>query len=473
MMPGFGAPHGGGMPGMGMHGMGGGMGGGMGMPGMGGGMGGGMGMPGMGGGMSMGMGGGMGMPGMGGMGGMGGMNMGGGGHGEFEEDEDDCQYGILEDTIMIPWKGYYVQNGKQNTMDLDDMQISADGKIHCEGGDSVGEFIINGNVMPNGSFNFKKKYIDQHTVSYNGTIRQGALLGHWNFGNQKDEFKITIETEDWEGSFDMDGKTFPMKINLYVSDTGIFGIGKDSEGVFISSGNYDAVDHKLFFTKNYLGKYSIDYDGTMFDDGHYLIVQGRWQLSTGKSGEFELYQQYKEETPKQRDFYMPPPPPENFAPVFHGMPQNQMPQQYQARMGGTAYGQSMPTQGAQMSGVLSDSEFVDGDIEDIHRIGTKLQSGMQITGNQLQRFIPMVQGDDSLLYFCKLLNVNNVKDFSITNLIEALSRYKNQDLNKQTVVLLHPLIRPVPGALENSKMSKLFVFNADRKEVNKALKIDI
>lgn len=382
-----------------------------------------------------------------------------------------------DDAIRVPWKGYYMQGGNKNTMDLDDMQITLDGRIFCEGSDTNGQFRIDGQINPNGSFFFNKQYLGMHCVSYSGAIRDGALIGTWSLQTMRDEFQISIESQDWQGSFMMGDRTFPMKTKLYVSESGVFGIGKDSEGVFICSGYYDGGSSSLQYSKQYLGKYSITYNGTMFDDGMYLVVHGNWSLSTGQVGTFEMYQKIEGRVEQYRQFYSPPPPPQNYAPTFYGMPQNQVPQQYHAnmQMGGYQAGYAAPgyQQPQQMTGKLSDSEFVDGDIEDVNRVCSKLNAGMHISGKQLQVFIPMIQGDDSLLYFCKQLNQNKVVEFSMDNMLEALSRCRNQDLNKQTVILLHPLIQPAPGALENSKMNKLFVFNADKKEVCSTLKISI
>lgn len=374
-----------------------------------------------------------------------------------------------QDTIIVPWKGYYVQNGQQCPMNLDNLMITTQGRIFCDGSDQVGGFRIDGQVNPNGSFFFNKQYHGQHCVNYNGTIRSGELVGNWSVQGLRDEFCISIDAQEWQGSFTMDGTTYSMKTKLYVSESGIFSIGKDSEGVFITLGDYDGSTSSLYYTKQYLGKYSLQYTGTMYDDGQYLVVHGNWTLSTGQSGAFEMYQLIEGRAEQYRQFYSPPPPPQSYVPTFYGMPQNQIPQQYHSGMNmGGGYGQPV-----QMSGPLSDSDLIDGDAYSIQMIMAKLQSGMYIKGSQLQMFLPMITDPTSVLLFCKNLNENSLRDFTMDNLLEGLVRCKNPDNNKHLVIQLHPLVRPVPGALQNSKLSKLFVFNSDRQEVSSALKIDI
>lgn len=370
-------------------------------------------------------------------------------------------------TMRVPWSGYYVQNGQQHPMNLSDLMITPEGRIFCEGSDGIGGFRIDGQINPNGSFYFNKQYHGQHSVSYNGTISTGCLSGHWSLPGMRDEFKITFETQKWQGSFVFNGQTFPMRTTVFISEQGIFGLGKDSEGVFVSLGAYNPGSHQLQYTKNYIGKYTITYTGSMFDDGQYFVVNGNWDLSTGQKGTFEMYQKIEGRAAEMRSFYQPPQPPQSFVPVFFGMPQDQIPPQYQ---GGYHQGMGM---GAGIGSPITDMDFIDGDPQEVVKVVDKLRNGAQISGSQIERYLSMIQGDENLLFFCKALNKTNVKDFSIDNLVEGCSRCKNQDFNKTVVIQLHPLVTPVPGALENSRMSKLFVFSADRKFVCKELSITI
>lgn len=369
----------------------------------------------------------------------------------------------MQDEFDVPWTGYYVQNGAQNEMTFDNMWISMSGGISGSGSDGVGSFTLNGQISPNGFFQFIKQYDGAHAVRYQGNISPGCLSGRWSLDNLGDDFYLSLDTEQWKGSFTLDGRTYPMQTNIYVSERGVFGLGKDSEGVFTITGVYNPTNNRLNFVKSYLGRYHITYDGQMFDDGQFLVVKGEWDLSTGQSGEFEMYQRIEGRFVQCQQFYQPPPPPQGFLPTFYGMPPQMMPPQYSAGMAG----------GGALTGYLDDLDLHGGESDDVRQIMDKISRGKRIKGSQLQTFLPMIRREDDMQSFLQSLRKDKVEDFTMDHLVEGLSGAKNQDYNVKAIVFLYPLLSKTPGALENSQLEKLFVFSKDKREVEKALNIDL
>lgn len=369
----------------------------------------------------------------------------------------------MQDEFEVPWSGYYVQNGVQNEMDFDTMWISQNGQISGRGSDAAGDFVINGMINPNGFFQFNKSY-PTHAVQYQGTVTPGCLSGNWSVGGMKDEFVLNLDTQHWKGSFTLDGRTYPMQTNIYVSESGVFGLGKDAEGVFVITGVYNPTNNRLNYIKSYLGRYNISYDGTMFDDGQFLVVNGNWTLSTGQEGTFEMYQRIEGRTVQYQQFFQPPPPPQNYMPTFYGMSPAMMPPQYamQHQQGGGA-----------LQGRLDDLDIHGGDTDDVRKIVDKLSRGKKISGAQLKAFLPMIRKQDDMGVFVQSLKKDSVEEFTMDHLVAGLSSAKNQDYNVQAIQHLYPLLTVKPQALENTKLEKLFVFNSDKKAVEKALGIDI
>lgn len=368
----------------------------------------------------------------------------------------------MQSEFDVPWTGYYLQDGIENEMNIDNLFISMNGQISGGGSDPVGDFNFSGQISPNGYFQFVKQYVGAHGVTYQGSVSAGCLSGKWMVNGMSDDFSLNLDTEQWKGSFTLDGRTYPMQTNIFVSERGVFGLGKDAEGVFVITGVYNPTNYKLNYVKSYLGRYHITYDGQMYDDGQFLVVNGEWDLSTGQSGTYEMYQRIEGRFVQSQQFYQPPPPPQNYCPTFYGMPPTMIPPQY-----------SMPQGGGASVGPISDLDFHGGDSDNVRAICDKLYRGSSITGSQLKTFLPMIRKEDDMEGFLKCLNKNNVKDFNMDHLIDGLSGAKNQEYNVKAVIFLYPLLTATPGALENSKLEKLFVFSKDKKEVEKALGIDL
>lgn len=399
----------------------------------------------------------------------------------------------------VRWSGYYVQDRQRVDMSIDNVTMDLNGNIFATGGDEVGEFALKGRVHSSGMFSMDKEYLGQHTVKYTGTVKQGELAGKWNLAGMSDVFSLQFQTEEWNGSFEMDNQKYPMRIRIYVDDSGVFGLGKDSEGVYIAKGRYDKSQHMLTFIKSYLGKYSIEFIGNMYNDGSYLIVSGAFRLSTGQTGNFEIYRPVPQDGDRMALFYAPPPPPQDFAPVFFGMAPNMVPQQYhtqphmQATYGFGApqmppmpqmpqmpqmYQQAPPMQvypqyqnPGQLTGYLEDLDFIDGDKDDIMRIVDKLYRGKKILGKHIASFVPMIKSQEGLTYFCQNLNQQRVEQFDCDQLIKAIRGCKFHDGLKMVGLTLFPLLTKQPSVIDKENFVDCFVFKKDKDEIVQKLKI--
>jgi hypothetical protein len=55
-------------------------------------------------------------------------------------------------------------------------------RLHGEGTDFVGPFVIEGQVLDTGEVNFIKQYMGQHSWSYKGWMLPWGIAGHWDDG---------------------------------------------------------------------------------------------------------------------------------------------------------------------------------------------------------------------------------------------------------------------------------------------------
>lgn len=137
-----------------------------------------------------------------------------------------------------------------------------------------------------------------------------------------DAFELRCEVEDWAGSFSFQGQNAQFKLRIFVDESGVFGLGKDSDGTFIIKGRYDRNTHQMSFIKNYLGKFQLEFVGQIHNDGKYYFITGNWRNSQGQSGSFEIYKPMPGQSDRMYNFYQAPPAPQNFQPVFFGLPVN-------------------------------------------------------------------------------------------------------------------------------------------------------
>lgn len=371
--------------------------------------------------------------------------------------------------INVRWFGKYVQNGMPNQMQVDHLTVDIQGRISGGGSDQVGGFSMDGQIFPNGTFQMIKQYHGQHSVQYSGSVGNGTLAGKWNLSGMNGDFDLGFESEEWKGSFTMNGQQYPMRVKMVCNEQGAFGLGKDTEGVYIIKGMYDRNSNTLIFGKSYLGKYSIEFRGTMFNDGAFLIVRGGWTLSTGQTGNFEIMDDIPGgQKQNMINFYQPPAPPQNFVPQFYGVPPQQIPPQYVQHPN---YHPPAQQQG-KLSGPIDDMDFIDGEKEDLHRVLDKLRRGKYMTGDQLFTWLQMIKHEEDLEEFARFVKKETFNDeLELPQVTLAMREISFQD--KLVVVGTH-LYRAVGkpfGAIDTKNFLDLFVFGKDKAKVKEELKI--
>ena len=186
----------------------------------------------------------------------------------------------------VPWKGNYSQGGQKSEMKFNNFQFNFGGGIFGSGSDQVGQFNINGSCAPNGEVNFKKQYVGKHTVDYKGKFNGTAIDGNWSVSGLTGPFHIELETvEVWSGYYEQGGQKTNMSLNLNVDNNGVYGIGSDQVGQFVIRGQ--VAGGQVQFVKNYTGKHSVNYYGTITTQGPGRVIQGWWSLQSAY-GKFEL-----------------------------------------------------------------------------------------------------------------------------------------------------------------------------------------
>jgi hypothetical protein len=100
-----------------------------------------------------------------------------------------------------------------------------------------------------------------------------------------DSPSVEVETDPrfpsgpWTGFFlqrQIPGKHM-MDLRLTFKSGAMTGEGRDWVGAFVIRGRYDLTDGKCYWTKRYLGKHDVFYDG--FNEGK--GIWGRWELHSG------------------------------------------------------------------------------------------------------------------------------------------------------------------------------------------------
>ena len=314
-------------------------------------------------------------------------------------------YNLMEGGFSVPWSGYYVDNYIEEPFAIENLRISTTGEITGAGVDLEKSFDIKGAVNPQGGFQFIKQYEGAHAVSYKGTVSDGCLSGVWSCDGNKGDFKLDLDCQRWKGSLYIEDKdTYALDTAIYVSENGVFGVGVDEEGPYVIGGTYDPSTNKISLLKSYIDRYCVLLEGSIHDDGEYLLVIGTWKLRNGDDGSFELYQKIEDKAVEHQQFYQAPLPPQDYAPTFFGLAKDDIPIRYTNIQG----------QGpdAQLAGLLDDLDLHGGDTDEVRNIMDKLNRGKQISGKQLATFIPMVRDQDDFDAFLQSLNENKVQVYS-------------------------------------------------------------
>ena len=101
---------------------------------------------------------------------------------------------------VISWAGRYEQKNKWTKMNFDNMHITIEGRVHGTGKDVVGKFEIEGVVDKDRVISFKKQYIGQHFVNYNGKIdEKWSITGTWSLPNNPTGGKFELKRTETVG----------------------------------------------------------------------------------------------------------------------------------------------------------------------------------------------------------------------------------------------------------------------------------
>ena len=95
---------------------------------------------------------------------------------------------------------------------------------------------------------------------------------------------------EWVGYYMYQGlaKKCPMHLTLHFDHNKISGAGIDGPGQFVIIGTYDETDSPVKFTKQYIGKHAVEYEGRFQEDE----IVGGWSLTQGErilTGEMRLW----------------------------------------------------------------------------------------------------------------------------------------------------------------------------------------
>lgn len=256
----------------------------------------------------------------------------------------------------IQWKGYYVEQGQRVPMTFQNLVFQESGQISGEGTNNSGPYTIQGNALINGDFNFR-------LISQSGAPNkqfEGQVLGDGTLrgkfvtpGYSATMFELKTRMDHWTGTYIQNGNKNELKLNFY-SGTCIFGVGRDTTGLFVITGTVNTSNYQVEFLKSYPSKYSVSYNGRMVNNGIFWVINGTWSIGSNTTGQFEIFK----EAPNSQKFQpnMAPAPVMGGGfgrPPMGGMPgqpmmmQQPMMGQQQMMMGGQQMMMQQPMMGQQ------------------------------------------------------------------------------------------------------------------------------
>ena len=372
----------------------------------------------------------------------------------------------------IEWDGWYDKNGMRVPFKVNNMAVGLNGQVMGNGIDPMygGQFRIMGQVTPHGAITFQKQFQNGVMLQFQGIISDNKITGQWRYQMFAGPFKLKMDLEQWKGSYTMGNnqqmgggygmqmggygarpRTYSIEYNLHVDTNGVFGLDKDSEGVFVIRGQYSNDTFVMQFTKQYLGGNTIYYKGNMTNDGKFWVVSGQWQFAGGAGGTFKICkeappdQQYQ----KQNPVYVQPPPiivqqqqvvvVQQTAPGY--IPQ-QAPQQVIGQPGA-------PVQ--QVSGNIEDFEILDGATEDVNNVIDLLKKGKTFEGEKLPDFIERIELAEDLERFLKFVP-EYVIELKIDHLKKCLEECEHRECRLMVLRELYPKLDKKPGAIAKSEM---------------------
>jgi hypothetical protein len=89
----------------------------------------------------------------------------------------------LLNNAMYPsgeWVGYYTYQAKPNLFPMHLTLNFINGRIQGAGIDNPGTFILEGTYDASSRAAWLKSYVGKHSVKYEGTFKDGEILGEWS-----------------------------------------------------------------------------------------------------------------------------------------------------------------------------------------------------------------------------------------------------------------------------------------------------
>lgn len=192
------------------------------------------------------------------------------------------------------WKGHFVQRGRKNDMQFDNLSLLVSGEVTGRGLDPTGEFTIIGNWTPNsGDVNFKKSYKNKE-ITYKGVLSDSKIVGKWktkigpeaDFELEYQGVKLDLKRKagSWAGFYFDKTKKIPMKLdNMEISTEGaVKGSGSDESGKFTIQGQANGIGYVELKIK--YPKKEIEFKGNLVNDR----ISGSYEAPGGLLGKFEL-----------------------------------------------------------------------------------------------------------------------------------------------------------------------------------------
>ena len=404
----------------------------------------------------------------------------------------------------IEWDGWFDQNGMRQPMTVNNMLVGLNGVVQGGGlHPQYGQFQIQGQVTPHGAITFNKQFQNGSVMQFQGIISDCKITGNWRQNMYAGPFEIKMKLEEWKGSYTMGNqqqmgqmsqmgggyggmgmggyggrpRTYSIDFNLHVDTNGVFGLDKDSEGVFVIRGQYNNNDFVMQFTKQYLGGNTIYYKGNMTNDGKYWVVSGNWQFAGGSGGTFKLCkeappdQQYQQQQQVNPIIIQAPPPVVVQQPVVIVQQQapGYIPQQ--APMMQAPQGQlvQQQIQNQALTGNIEDFEILDGATEDVNNVIELLKRGKKFEGNKLPDFIERIDLAEDVERFMAFVP-EYVIDLGIEDLKNCIEECEHRECRFLILRHLYPKLKKKPGAIAKSEMLGL-IADEDVKKAEEFLDI--
>lgn len=191
------------------------------------------------------------------------------------------------------WRGFYMEGGQRVPMIFQDMTIKVHGEIEGSGTNSSGGYTIEGRALINGDFKFrlisKTGVPDKH---FQGQVMgDGTLRGTFStIGYPPTNFELKTKMDNWTGTYIQNGRKNELKLNFH-SGVFIFGVGRDTTGLFIINGTVNTSNYSVEFVKSYPSKFNVKYNGKMVNNGIFWVINGNWSIGSTTTGEFEIFKE--------------------------------------------------------------------------------------------------------------------------------------------------------------------------------------